>query len=124
MQSNSTVDPRLLNLSYSGLLMAHTCPRKFQLAKQASISGEDSQSSKITFAYGHVVGLGIQNVLEGKTPEQNLWEMFMSWDVDLWSDNPKQKKSFLYLFHLHLILHFFLPFHLHSFHLCLHLRLA
>ena len=94
MSSNSTVDPRLLNLSYSGLLMAHTCPRKFQLAKQASISGEDSQSSKITFAYGHVVGLGIQNVLEGKTPERNLWEMFMAWDVDLWSDNPKQKKSF------------------------------
>src|SRR4051812_19339473 len=74
------VDPRLLNLSYSSLLTAHSCPRKFQLDKLGSISEvPESLSESITFSYGHVVGLGIQMALERKDLEDILWEMSLQW---------------------------------------------
>jgi hypothetical protein len=91
------MDPRLKQLSYSSLLTLHSCPRKFQLYKlnatEAAAPGEDISQS-LTFAYGHAVGKGIQDVLEYKPEDQWLWEMFLAWDVDLLADNPKQNKSF------------------------------
>lgn len=95
LASYSGTDPRLLNLSYSSLLTAHLCPRKFQLDKlQATRDTTESQSDSITFSYGHIVGLGIQMVLEHKSLDEFLWQAFLTWTPELFADNPKQNKSF------------------------------
>ena len=88
-------DPRVLNLSYSSLLTFHSCPRKFQLQKLQSKRDEiEDVPGSITFAYGHVVGAGVQAILEGKPLQQVIWEAFLEWDVDLLAENTKQNKSF------------------------------
>lgn len=90
------MDIRLQQLSYSSILTKHSCPRKFQLYRLNVTSDkimEDYEGS-VTFAFGHVVGLGIQNVFEGKSMEQIIWESFLMWEPDLLADNPKQNKSF------------------------------
>lgn len=92
---SQSIDPRILNISYSSLLTLHSCPRKFQLEKLNSISdSSESESESITFSYGSVVGEGIQCVLEGISYEDILWRMFLSWKPDILSSNPKQNKSF------------------------------
>ena len=94
MSTNPT-DPRLLNLSYSSLLTAHSCPRKFELDRLGSVrETNESESESITFSYGHVVGLGIQCSLEDDSFDQILWKMFLSWKADLFAENIKQAKSF------------------------------
>lgn len=96
MDSNP-IDKRILNLSYSSLLKLHECPRRFQLyklsAKPDSESAEDLSSS-LTFAYGHMVGTGIQDALEDKSEEECLKNAFLSWPCDLFDKNDKQNKSF------------------------------
>lgn len=88
------MDYRLRRLSYSGLLTLHSCPRKFQLDKlQAEAEAEDLDSS-VTFAFGHLVGHGIQRTLEGIPVDTILWEMFLMWKPDIFAENIKQKKSF------------------------------
>lgn len=102
---SSSIDPRIQLLSYSSLLTLHSCPRKFQLSRISEVPEDDdfeltdlqqasALSASVTFAYGHVVGEGIQNVLEGKTEEEILWAAFLQWDADLLSENTKQNKSF------------------------------
>jgi hypothetical protein len=91
----SLLDPRLLNLSYSSLLTAHSCPRKFQLDRlNATAEQAEDISQSITFSYGQIVGLGIQMSLEDKSYEEILWAMFQGWKPELFADNPKQNKSF------------------------------
>ncbi len=88
-------DPRIKQLSYSSLLTLHSCPRKYQLYKlNTKIERPEDLPASLTFAYGHAVGKGIQDILEGKTESQWLIEMFLEWDVDLLADNPRQNKSF------------------------------
>lgn len=81
-------------LSYSSLLTLHSCPRKFQLYKLQVGGAEDSESDSLTFAFGHLVGDGIQLALKGLTEDQVVWKLFLSWKPDLLSNNEKQKKSF------------------------------
>lgn len=88
------IDPRIRKLSYSSLLKLHSCPRRFQLYKLGASGTEEGPTTSVTFAFGHTVGKGIQDVLEGKSIEQCLYEAFIEWEVDLDADNPKQKKSF------------------------------
>lgn len=89
------IDLRLQQLSYSSLLTLHKCPRKFQLDRlQAEVQDDDTNKSSVTFAFGHVVGEGIQLVFQNLTEEEIIWRMFLMWDVDLFEDNPKQAKSF------------------------------
>lgn len=89
------MDIRLRSLSYSSLLTLHSCPRKYQLKRMEAdeINPEDSSSS-VTFAFGHVVGLGIQEYLTHKDVDKTIWECFLMWEPDLLQDNPKQNKSF------------------------------
>lgn len=95
LQTPSTIDPRILNLSYSSLLTLHSCPRKFQLYRlNAEVEQAEDIPGSITFAYGHVVGEGIQHILTGLSIEQTIWRMFLGWDVDIDAENPKQNKSF------------------------------
>ena len=89
------VDSRIKQLSYSSLLTLHSCPRKFQLDRlQAEQHDDDTNKSSVTFAFGHVVGMGIQSVFENKEEDQIIWDMFLMWDCDLLDENPKQAKSF------------------------------
>jgi len=51
-------------------------------------------STNVTFAFGHVVGAGIQDVLAGFSFEQVLFRMYLGWHTDLYDSNDKQNKSF------------------------------
>lgn len=94
------IDKRILNLSYSSLLTLHSCPRKFQLYKLgADVSTEPEVTESVTFAYGHVIGSGIQHLLEGMEMDEVIWKAFLEWDCDLFADNPKQNKSFFGAIH-------------------------
>lgn len=98
--SDLAIDKRILNLSYSSLLTLHTCPRKFQLYKLgADVSTIESPENSITFSYGHVIGSGIQHILEGMDPETVIWKAFLEWDCDLFAENVKQNKSFFGAIH-------------------------
>lgn len=48
----------------------------------------------MTFAFGHVVGLGIQEYITHHDEVKTIWQMFLAWETDLLADNPKQQKSF------------------------------
>lgn len=93
---SSVIDKRIRNLSYSSLLTLHSCPRKFQLYKLGSSTGEQSEdkTGSLTFAYGHLVGTGIQDLLEGKSLNQTILNAFVNWGTELFDENPKQNKSF------------------------------
>lgn len=89
------IDPRIKQLSYSSMLTLHTCPRRFQLYKLGGrVELVEDVPGSLTFAYGHAVGTGIQNLMEGLTIQECIWREFLAWDVDLLADNPKQNKSF------------------------------
>ena len=92
---SSEIDPRIRNLSYSSLLTLHTCPRKYQLYKLNTTheTPEDVKAS-ITFAYGHLVGTGIQELFEGKSWAEILFNAFVHWNCDLFAEDSKQNKSF------------------------------
>lgn len=90
-----TIDYRIRQLSYSSLLTLHSCPRKFQLYRlRTTHRAEESIKSTITFAFGHVVGEGIQLALEGKTEEEVIWHMYKGWHTDLYAEDAKLNKSF------------------------------
>ena len=90
-------DYRIRQLSYSSLLSLHQCPRKFQLNRlRTTHRTEESIKSTVTFAFGHIVGEGIQLVLEGKSEEEIIWQMFKGWHTDLANVDEKSHKSFWY----------------------------
>lgn len=90
------MDIRLKQLSYSSILTLHSCPRRFQLYKLNSkeSDSEDDIPSSVTFAFGHLVGTGIQMVLEGKSWSEISLHAFANWKLDLLAENTKQAKSF------------------------------
>lgn len=90
------MDYRIQNLSYSGLLTLHTCPRLFQLQKLQHERPEADYESSITFAFGHLVGEGIQQIMQGYTLDQIYFDQFTKWAPDLFAENIKQVKSFWY----------------------------
>lgn len=90
----SSIDIRIRSLSYSSLLTLHSCPRKYQLKRMEAQATEDDSSSSVTFAFGHVVGLGIQEYLTHHSADKTIWACFLMWEPDLLVDNPKQAKSF------------------------------
>lgn len=97
LELTTEIDPRLQNLSYSTLLTLHSCPRKMQLYKlQSKIQegeGNDNQQD-LTFAFGHLVGDGIQMALQGASEEEIIWKQFLAWPIELYEENEKQNKSF------------------------------
>jgi len=92
------IDPRLKLLSHSSRTLLHTCPRKYQLyrlSSQTAAADEIKETEQgVTFAYGTAVGVGVQSTLESKTEQQIYLDTFLSWDVDLLDETPRQKKSF------------------------------
>ena len=91
--SPGAIDPRILNLSYSGACTLHSCPRRFQLEKLSGRVDNEDIDSGITFAFGHAVGLGIQYVFEGRSEQDIYFALFLQWDMDIYDFNPKQHKS-------------------------------
>jgi hypothetical protein len=85
---------RLKLLSHSSRLLLHTCPRKYQLSKLGASGTEDDEDTKNTFGFGHLVGTGIQNILQGKDIQQVIFESFLAWERDLFFIDEKRKKSF------------------------------
>ncbi len=95
--SSDTLDPRLKLLSYSGLLTKHACPRKFELYRKKATEDEAdplaATNQNVTFAFGHVVGDAIQNILDGWSEEKVLWQIFLGWHASIEDCNEKQKKN-------------------------------
>lgn len=92
-----SIDYRIRQLSYSSLLTLHSCPRKYELYKKRAKSqdyGAADNKSGITFDYGHIVGEGIQLVMQDMSLEQIYPRMLPLWNQDLWDINEKQNKSF------------------------------
>lgn len=89
------IDYRIRQLSYSSLLTLHSCPRKFQLYKlRTTHKTAESLKTTITFAFGHVVGDGIQKVFQGLSEDEIIWDMFLGWHTELWNADEKACKSF------------------------------
>jgi hypothetical protein len=91
-----SIDYRIRQLSYSSLLTLHTCPRKFELyKKRTEHRAEESETSTITFSFGHVVGEAIQLALTPSvTYSEIVMKMFTTWHADLFSYDEKGAKSF------------------------------
>ena len=89
------IDPRLLLLSHSSRTTLHRCPRKYQLQKIASTP--HTKEDNVTLAFGTVVGLGIQCLLENKSLPTTIMEMLLAWKLpDLYEEEEKTKKSFFF----------------------------
>lgn len=91
-------DPRIKLLSYSTLAKLHSCPRKFELYRKKATDDEmhmeAASNQNVTFAFGHIVGEGIQDVMDGMQEDQIIWKLFLGWHASLADNNPKQNKSF------------------------------
>lgn len=92
---SGTIDQRIQLLSYSSLLTLHSCPRKFQLYKLKSARASQDEIAGVTFAFGHVVGQGIQDVFEQRSYREIVLRMFAMWDANsLYDKDEKGNKSF------------------------------
>lgn len=95
------MNEQIKNLSYSSLLLLHSCPRKFQLYR-LNIEEEDEEpdaDSSLTFAFGHIVGEGIQLSLQGFSEDEIIWELFKKYPCPLDQADEKRKKSFYHGIH-------------------------
>lgn len=89
------IDTRIKQLSYSSRLLLHSCPRKFQLYRlKAAREVEQDLIQEVTFSLGHVIGAGIQDVLQDKSLKEIYWNAFLMWHTDLFEEDTKKKKSF------------------------------
>ena len=97
METNPT-DPRLKLLSYSSLLTLHACPRKYQLYRLKATEDISSPmaaiNQNITFAFGHVVGDGVQRIMAGQSEDKVIFQMFLDWHADLEDRDEKRNKNF------------------------------
>lgn len=92
------MDPRIKLLSYSALQTFHKCARKFQLYRLNSTKDDEdpvaATNQNVTFAFGHVVGDGIQQIFSGASEEEVIFSQFLGWHADLADELPKDGKSF------------------------------
>jgi hypothetical protein len=98
-------DPRLKLLSYSGRNTLHSCERKYLLSRLGSknvsvdedyLDLEAETTKNVTFAYGHAVGNGVQEILQGIPLDTVIWNTFLNWDIDLSIEDEKKCKSLFY----------------------------
>lgn len=85
-------------LSYSRLETLHSCPRKFEIE---NVLGYRKRSQSVTFAYGHMIGAGIQEILEHNNLELALFRASLEWDmpnilIPGTGSEVRAKKSFWY----------------------------
>lgn len=90
-----SIDYRIRQLSYSSRGTLNLCKRKFQLNRlRTTHRTKELEETNITYAYGHVIGDGIQKVLEGKSEQEVILSMFLGWHAPLLAVDEKRKKSF------------------------------
>lgn len=90
-------DPRLTRLSYSGLGVFHSCPRKYQLARLGAEGGSTADfMTELTFGFGHAVGYGVQQLLAGDSLDTVIFQTILNWEQMIYTENNAQHKS---LFH-------------------------
>lgn len=90
------MDMRLRQLSHSSNEKLDSCPRAYELYKLGSdreITDKDGTGS-ITFAFGHLVGTGLQEVFMGLSEQQIILNAFLTWPLDLESRDDKRSKNF------------------------------
>lgn len=81
-------------LSYSRLLTAHLCPRKFQLE---NIFGLGMRTESVTFSYGHAVAAGVQSlVVHPDNLNLALVSTLAAWGVGIHEEELSDKKSLWY----------------------------
>ena len=90
---SGSIDPRIKLLSYSSLLTLHACPRKFQLNKLRATKATATEEQGITFAFGHIVGEGIQLVLAGASMPVILFKLFLIFIIPRYERNIPHKKK-------------------------------
>ena len=93
-------------LSHSSIETLHSCPRKFEIYR---MNYAPKEKGTIDTAFGHAVGVGVQELLISKSANETLtttntsllseyqnaiWKMFLSWEVDIDEVKLKSKKSF------------------------------
>ena len=93
-------------LSHSSIETLHSCPRKFEIYR---MNYAPKEKGTIDTAFGHAVGVGVQELLISKSANEYLtttntsllseyqnavWKMFLSWEVAIDETKPKSKKSF------------------------------
>ena len=91
------MDKRIASLSYSSGLLAHSCPRKYQLVKLSSQRTERlTRKQSLTFDFGHMVGDGIAMLFSGVSLEDAIWKLFVLWPNEgiLDWDDDKNKSFF------------------------------
>lgn len=92
---DGNIDYRIRQLSYSSVNTLNQCARKYELYKRRSTrSSEESEQASVTFAFGHVVGEGIQAVMRGESERDVVMGMFLMWKPDLFALHQRHKKSF------------------------------
>lgn len=91
------IDPRLRLLSHSSRSLLNKCARKFQLYRLGSTANEVEDITtvydQITFDFGTVVGIAIQELLQGIELDKVIFHMYLAWNADLAARNDKQCKS-------------------------------
>lgn len=94
-ETTKPIDPRLKQLSYSSTLLLESCPRKYELTKyNVADNSVPDEKQELDFAFGHMVGKGIQLAFLGIPEDQIIWECFLEWDTDLLNDHARSNKSF------------------------------
>lgn len=76
-------------LSHSSCSLLHSCPRKYLLTKCTTVP----RDSTVDTAFGSAVGAGVQEWMITKDLDKALFACFLHWDIDLFEENPKSKKS-------------------------------
>lgn len=79
--------------SYSMQQVAKRCMREFQLMKlSADCNGNsEEKESNVTFAFGHAVGAAVAVYDKTHDRAQAIWAAFLSWDIDLFEEEPVQQ---------------------------------
>lgn len=81
-------------LSYSRLLTAHSCPRKFQIE---NIFNAANDKTNVHFAFGHAVAAGVQQlVAEPGNLNKAVVACFAAWDIAIHESLDSKKKSLVY----------------------------
>ena len=92
------IDRRLRRISYSSRELFALCERKFELYRKNKKPEETSEilnsKSGCNFAFGHLVGEGIQLTLQGHEWDTILFQLFLHWKPDLMLYVESTKKSF------------------------------
>lgn len=89
----------LKSISYSKSLTLHACPKRFQIDTLGGLQDDEAETpGTVTFAFGHAVGAALQTLfIPGKTKQDAILAAFLAWDIPLWEELPKKKKSFWYV---------------------------